>query len=67
MQRQVALGFLGRPEHTCGTRAQQEDSVGFKPTTSEHFVSGGAGSTTELSPTPNRDRRNKLDCMDRFI
>ena len=26
--------FLGRSEHTCGTRAQQEDSVGFEPTTS---------------------------------
>ena len=29
--------FLGRPEHTCGTRAQQEDSVGFEPTTSQHL------------------------------
>ena len=46
--RQVALGFLGRSEHTGGTRAQQQDSVGFEPT----CVSGAAGSTTELSPTP---------------
>ena len=29
--------FLGRSEHTCGMRAQQEDSVGFDPTTSSHL------------------------------
>ena len=29
--------FLDRSEHTCGTRAQQEDSVGLEPTTSEHL------------------------------
>ena len=29
--------FLGRSEHTCGTRAQQEDSMGFEPTTSQHL------------------------------
>ena len=42
--------FLGRSEYTCGTRARQEDSVGFEPTASQHLR---AGSTTELSPTPN--------------
>ena len=29
--------FLGRLEHTSGTTAQQEDSVGFEPTTSQYF------------------------------
>ena len=27
--------FIGRSEHTCATRAQQEDSVGFEQTTSK--------------------------------
>ena len=29
--------LLCRLEHTCGTRAQQEDSVGFEPTASDHL------------------------------
>ena len=29
--------FLGRSEHTHGTGAQQEDSVGFEPTTSQNL------------------------------
>ena len=44
--------FLGRLEHTCGTRAQQEDSVGFEPTTSQHLRVSRCGSTAEPSPTP---------------
>ena len=43
--------FPGRLEHTCGMSAQQEDSVGFELLNTR--VSRGAGSTTELSPTPD--------------
>ena len=32
------LSVLGRSEHTCGTRAQQEDSVGLEPTASQHLL-----------------------------
>ena len=42
--------LLGRSEHTCGTRAQREDSVGFKLTTLQHFCVSKC-STTEPSPT----------------
>ena len=31
------LSFLGRSEHTCGTRAQQEDSMGFELTSFQHL------------------------------
>ena len=45
--------FLGRSEHTCGTRAQQEDCSGIW--THNTSVSRGQGSITKPSPTPLQD------------
>ena len=49
MWRQVALGFQ---EHTCGTMPSRRTQWDSNPQPLNTCVSRGAGSTTELSPTP---------------
>ena len=46
--------FLGRSEHTCGPRAQQEDcsEIELNPQPFNTSAYRGVGSSTELPPTP---------------